>query len=222
MRFRSLLASGLLLGAVNTQAQVVLSSLGSAIFGGVTVSATNYKAQPFATPLTGSYELVSVSLNLANATNTSGNFFVSIMQGDLGTGPDDGLPIITLSGTANPATVGTYTFTANNDLLAANTTYWIVAGVTSGSGSYRWNVATGDNYQIATWTPVDAFAQSSNAGVDWSVLTAGSANPYLFSVTATAIPEPSTWTVIMAGVALAGTFAARLQRTRPCPATPGI
>lgn len=199
--------------ASSAQAQVVLSSLGSAIFGGVTVSGTNYKAQPFATPLTGSYELVSVSLNLANATNTSGNFFVSIMQGDLGTGPDDGLPIITLSGTANPATVGTYTFTANNDLLAANTTYWIVAGVTSGSGSYRWNVATGDNYQMATWTPVDAFAQSSNAGVDWSVLTAGSANPYLYEVTVSAIPEPSTYAALAGLGALGLACWRRRQKT---------
>lgn len=135
------------------------------------------------------------------------------MQGDLATGPNDELSSFYLTGTANPSTAGSYTFTAASQVLAANTTYWIVAGVSSGAGSYRWNASTAAGfYETAFTTQPDAFAASNDGGTSWSVSTGASSNPYLFSVSAVAVPEPSTYAAL-AGVAALGLALWRRRRT---------
>ena len=68
---------------------------------------------------------------------------------------------LTLSGSANPATAGNYAYTGSY-LLAANTTYYIVAGVSSGTGAYEW--ASHDSEDAATIGYSDSF----DGGATWN------------------------------------------------------
>lgn len=79
---------------------------------------------------------VVLAMTADNQVNASGNFFVSVYDAT-GAGSTPGTSLLALSGSANPATAGDYTYTGSL-LLAANTTYYIVAGVSSGSGLYEW------------------------------------------------------------------------------------
>jgi hypothetical protein len=81
---------------------------------------------------TGNLRLSSVTLGMAAGRNGSGNFFVKLYNSVNGR---PGKSLITLSGEANPINEGDYTYSGSYK-LNPNTTYWIVAGVRSGNGSY--------------------------------------------------------------------------------------
>jgi hypothetical protein len=164
------------------RADVVLSNLGTPAAAGLgTPNANRYFAQAFKTPAgTSAWSVNRVTLNMAAATNASGNFFVAIFAGD--TQPTKPTRYIgSLSG-PNPATAGQYAFEATTDLiLSPGTTYWLVTGCTSGSGNYRWVRASSSAYQISTWAPDGRIADSViNTGV-WSV---SSPTHYMFSIDA--------------------------------------
>jgi|GEM_PF-6374127 len=76
--------------------------------------------------------LSSVMLGMDAGRNGSGNFFVKLYNSVNGR---PGKSLITLSGEANPIDEGDHTYCCSYK-LSPNTTYWIVAGVRSGNGSY--------------------------------------------------------------------------------------
>ena len=91
--------------------------------------------------------LSSVELNMDTAGNSSGNFFVSLFSNGVGNVPSTLLE--SLAGTSNPAAAGTYTYTGSS-LLLANTTYWVVTGVSSGSGVYKLGIEAPSNIELGS------------------------------------------------------------------------
>jgi len=90
--------------------------------------------------------------------------------------------------------------------LAANSTYWIVLGVT-GAGSFGWTYAEGEN-QTGPGA-LGNYNYSSDGGASWT--SYGNLNPYLVRVNVTAVPEPAGVATLLAGMAL---IAALRQRRR--------
>ena len=154
-----------------------------------------------------SVTLSSVALSMIDGTQfndpitPSGNFFVSLYDAT-GDGSSPGASLLALSGSANPATTGAYTYTGSY-LLAANTTYYIVAGVSSGNGVYEWG--SHDSQDSGTVGYSDSF----DGGATWNtdntppgtVFTDATFN-MLINGDITAVPEPAEWG--WAGCALLG------------------
>lgn len=98
--------------------------------------------------------------------------------------------------------------------LSANTSYFLVTGVDNGGGQWRENINFANppgpyfSVQSGSWslstigTAVPQSLTSTDFGVTWTdsgVLSA----PVRMSITATAVPEPSTWALLaLASVAL--------------------
>lgn len=165
------------------QAAVKLANLDTAAIGSATVSAVNYKAQPFRTTASGPFEVTLVTLRMGAGSNGAGQFFLAIYSG--ATAPVSLVPNGLLSGSDNPVAAGTHTYTATGLTLDPNTTYWLVAGVRAGAGSYRWSIAANATYQTAEWAGVGQFGFSTTAGSAWSV--EASSSPYQFSISNTAV-----------------------------------
>lgn len=163
---------------VSAAAAVKLSNLTTASFGAATVSAANFKAQPFRTTAIGPFEITSLTLKMAAGADGGGQFTVGIYSGE--SAPATLVPNGVLIGESNPLVAGDYTYTASGLTLDPNSTYWIVARVTSGAGSYRWAIAANATYQVAEWASVERFGQSANQGSSWAVQP--STSPYFFSI----------------------------------------
>lgn len=87
-------------------------------------------------------------------------------------------------------------------VLAPSTAYWLVIGA-SGVGSLGWAYAEGNAY-IGTGS-FGSYAYSSDLGVSWG--TVGPENPYQMSVQVSAVPEPETCALLLAGLGAVGMFA---------------
>ena len=127
------------------------------------------------------WTLTSATLAFGPATDTSGNLFVNLYSNATNS---PGSSLGTLSGSDNPASAGLYTYTSNGISLDPSTTYWLVAGVSSGNGNYTWGYS--NTYaSTGVWSipSTNTFAQSSNGGLSWSV---SSITPQRFSIEATA------------------------------------
>jgi hypothetical protein len=106
-----------------------------------------------------------------------------------------------LTGSLNPATAGTYTYTpASNLTLSSSTDYYIVltAGTTVANGSYQWDIAPSSiSYnQTGGWNALHALFYSNDDGSSW--IRQGGLNPQ-FAINATAVPEPSPSFLLLLG-----------------------
>jgi hypothetical protein len=215
-RLKSLiLAVFLCLGIVPTsRADVMLTNLDQpAGPGGTPISIDFFWfANRFVTDASASsFTLENVTLGMDTATNTSGGFFVSIYS-DASNLPGSQLELLT--GSANPAVAGNYTYTSAGLNLSSDTSYWVVLGVSVGAGNYAWNLPTTDSY-TGPWTiPTTAtHAHSENQGASWSN---GDGFARMFSVSAVAVPEPATYALLGLGLGV-GIFFHKTRRQKiPC------
>lgn len=160
-------------------------------------TSTAYLASSFTTTGSGSYTLGSVTVRMGQAVTPGGGFVLELWSQS---SSRPGARIAQLVGETNPQS-GTFTYTpATTVTLNANATYWVVATVTSGgTGEFRW-LAAANNNQTGDWTIGNNIGFSGNAGANWSIM---SFPPSLFSVAATAVPEPSgLMLVLVAGACL--------------------
>ena len=157
---------------------------------------------------------VVLSMDTDNTVIPSGNFFVSLYDAT-GAGSNPGADLLTLSGSANPATAGNYTYTGSY-LLAADTTYYIVAGVSSGTGAYEWAAHDSlDNGTIGYSTYLGAGWNLDNTPVG-AVYTDSTFNMQV-NADITPAPEPSELGLVSCG-ALAG-LVCIVERRRRSPMT---
>ncbi len=179
--------------ALGQQASAVtlVENLSQTNGGEITVNNLQWLGSSFTTG-SGSYNLESVTLLLQE--NTAGDLFVGLY------GNNSGVPGTLITTFTNPGSITTSlannTFTlATSQALTASTTYWLVSGILSGSGTYSWGYTSSDSETgLPGWTIGAGYVDSTNQGGTWiSYPTDG---PYQFSVNGTeqsqSIPEPSS------------------------------
>jgi hypothetical protein len=133
-------------------------------------------------------ESVTLFMANANASLDNGGFGLGLYS-DLGGQPDVFPLFVSFTGSSHPATSGNYTYTASAFSLDPNTTYWLVARVSSGppDTAYEWG-ATSDLSQASNsgWSIGTTAIQNLDVGFGWIPDTS---TAQLFSVQV--VPEPS-------------------------------
>lgn len=176
---------------VNSRAATIFSQTGTPE-GAYTETSLEYWAQGFTISGT-SMTLTSVDV-LLQAAGPLSQYFVALYSNNSGS---PGSLLETLSGTNNPQTSGTYTYTSTGSLLSANTSYWILQGITSGGGFQYWNEENNTSPEVGSSIGAEF---SQNSGTTWSLQASHSMQ---MVVNGTPVPEPSTaLLLIMGGVAM--------------------
>ena len=132
-----------------------------------------------------------------------------------------GTPGTQLTSFTNPASITTSlannTFTlATPYTLAANTTYWLVSGISSGTGSYSWGYTSSTAQTgLPGWTIGNGYVESNNQGGSWSSFPTD--GPFQFSLEGTenapptSVPEPGSVVALLGlgGLGLASSLKKR-------------
>ena len=187
-------------------AQTVINNTSQSVTGVAPINFSDWNGNKFVNDAS-SRNLQSITLSMGGAADTSGAFQVELHSNS------GGLPgglLGVLTGNGNPATAGLYTYSTGSTItLSPNTTYWVVAKVTSGLGDYSWNY-TSTTTQSGTGT-LGGFSESTNQGGSWSAENVSF--PSMFSVTATAVPEPASYAAMLGIAALGfGVISRRYRR----------
>ena len=150
----------------------------------------------------GSYKLESATLLLTEYA-ADANLFVRLYSNN------GGKPGTQITSFTKPGSITTSldnnTFTLTTpQALTANTTYWLISGISSGgSGNYRWGYTSSlAETGLSGWTIGDGYVVSSNQGASWSYNATG--GPFQFSVNGTETPVPEPLTILGTGVVLGG------------------
>jgi len=190
--------------------EVLFDSItGNTPTGSVTANATNWKAAQFITPdADDKITLASVVLNLAsNPLGTS--FEVAIYDARRGgSEPNNKIGQSLLA--PQTIVVGNNKFTPGPSFpeLDKSKEYWVV--VKGGSSDVLWSTA-GASGVISPSSQSGALIATRLNNGDWNPSPAAG-NPYLMTVNAIAVPEPSTWAMGLAGLGFAGVTALRRRR----------
>ena len=145
------------------------------------------------------YSLESVTFNISDITGSPSNFVLAIYSDSSG---DPGTSSEVLSGTT-PSSTGEHTFTASSFNLSANTTYHVVMTATGSPDNnfFRWGQnASNSETSSDGWTIADDGLTSSNGGTSWSGNDGISG---LFSIQATAVPEPQAYAAVVSACLIA-------------------
>jgi hypothetical protein len=193
-----------------SSSDVIFDSItGNTPTGSVTANATNWKAAQFLTPEAGdSLTLTSVVLNLAsNPLGTSFEVAIYDARRD-GSEPKDRIGQALLA--PQTIVIGNNTFTPGPSFPQLDTSkeYWVV--VKGGSSEILWSTA-GPSGVISPSSQTDALTATRLNNGDWNS-TEAFENPYMMTVNAVAVPEPSTWAMGLAGLGFAGVSALRRRR----------
>jgi hypothetical protein len=169
------------------------------------ITSNYYKAQKFTTDQS-NYTLSSVTVRLR--ANTQGELFVKIYD------DNNNLPKQAVGALNVPIIGSTY---ANYELtpsgvvsLAPNTTYWVVVGVTSGTGYYDWNYTASNSGSGVGFST--RWGSTTNAGATW---TAFDDEPFMMQVSASQtdpIPTLTEWGMILFCLLIAGSAYFMIRR----------
>jgi hypothetical protein len=145
------------------------------------------------------YFLNSFQLGMNDASGTPSSFTVMLYTAVGVTGLFPGSSLGSLSGSPDPATAGTYTYSAPSNLtLSQRTTYFIVltAGTSVANGAYEWSLAGTSSYNpIGNWAAT-AFFHSSD-GSSWSHISG--VYPQLAINATPLVPEPAVSALLAFG-----------------------
>jgi hypothetical protein len=174
------------------QGTVFVSNMGQPSTGSMAVGSDSWLASGFisGTNSTG-YVLNSVQLAMADASGDPSNFTVMIYGNSSPAGIDPGNIVGTLVGSLNPATIGTYTYTDDSNIvLSPQTQYFIVltSGTAIANGAYEWSLADANFYSRGVSWGAEVQVWTSGDGSSWGDT---SGRPQ-YAIIATAVPEPST------------------------------
>ena len=196
-------------GGLSSTDVIFDSITGNTPTSSVTATSTNWKAAQFITPDAGdSISLASVVLNLAsNPLGTAFEVAIYDSRRD-GSEPKDRVGQALLA--PQTIVIGNNTFTPGPSFPKLDTSkeYWVV--VKGGSSEILWSTA-GPSGVISPSSQTDALTATRLNNGDWNSSPASS-NPYMMTVNAVAVPEPSTWAMGLAGLAFAGVSALRRRR----------
>jgi hypothetical protein len=183
---------------VPAQGTLEVSNLGQSPGSKAEIGSDMWIAQEFFITTTdpNTYALDSVQLLMDPMTRNASGFSVSIYGGSL-----NGPPLLnlgSLSGSDNPSTAGTYTYTSSGITLSPGTAYYVVAsaGTPISEGAYVWSAANSFT-KSGNWNIDDVYFTSSNDGATWSETLRQ--NVYQMAIFTTPVPEPSVACLISIG-----------------------
>ena len=175
-------------------AVLVSSSMGlhgAVIFDTVEADGSDYVnftyslAQSFKTDAV-NVRLTSVVVRLDNAVDPAGGFVVQIYDAT-GASQKPNHKLATLSGSANPASAGSYEYTPVGSLdLATNTFYWVVVGVNSGISQYPWRLKSPPTFAVGS--AIGSAFNFLDFGFGWSNPNVG--ETFCMQVNAQPVPVP--------------------------------
>jgi hypothetical protein len=179
---------------IQAQETIYLSNLGQPSTGSLAVGSNSWLAAGFVAGNNASgYTLDSIQLGMTDAAGTPSGFTVMLYNRIFGAPlPGPGGKLVTLNGSLNPVTAGTYTYIAPaNFTLTPNAHYFIVltAGTAVADGAYGWSVAGASSYNPSDGWSLDAVWTSINGSGSLPDWESTSAFPQ-FAINASAIPEP--------------------------------
>lgn len=197
-----------LLGSAAANATELYNSINDVTSGG-TASASTGDHGPlgnsFSTGSSG-YTLTAVDLLvLADNPADGGSFTVSLLS-DNSTSPGSTIATDTLVDSALSPTLVTVAAPFSNVPLAANTRYWIE--LSTSNGSLEWSYSA-QNDGIGVANEYNFYAGSVSANTAFT--------PYQMSI-GSAVPEPSTWAMLLLGLAGVGFGHCRTSRRTPAVA----
>jgi hypothetical protein len=196
---------GLLLTSINMDAAIIFDTSGTV--GAATVNPVNWWAQSFTTD-ENNYTFTSVVLGLGSVSPDSGSFVVSLYDAT-GASSRPGILLAALSGNAAPPIPGDYTYSGTWS-LSANTTYYVVAGVISGTGSYVWKLAN----TVSDGSAPIGSSFSSDSGGNWDAPSTGFLLDMQVNGEVSPVPEPLNTALGIFGILLVGAQSFRCWNTR--------
>lgn len=194
---------------VHAESTTYISNLAGSPLGIVAIASNARLAQSFKTGASSlGYNLNAVQLSLDVASGNPDGFTVSLFA-DNNFHP--GISLGNLTGSANPTGGGIFSYSATNTILSPSTKYWIVLAAQTPliTGNYNSRFTSFFNYSsLANWS-MDRYYEKSTDGINWTDSNVG--YDLQFSVTATAIPEPSSLALWLTGGILAANFIRRRE-----------
>jgi hypothetical protein len=182
-----------LLATTITKAQgaTYLSNLGQPSSGSVAVGSDSWLATSFFSGNNiGGYTLDSIQLAMADASGSPSGFTIMLYsEANNPGGAFPGSSLGTLSGSAEPATGGLYTYTDNLNITLSPATYYFIvltAGTGVAAGAYDWSLAGTYSYNPGGGWSSGGDVRTSSNGSLW-LANAGNLQ---YAINATAVPEP--------------------------------
>lgn len=217
-----LLSPALLLPAQHLNASVVLTNLAFAEFNHTisngnsiqSISASNAWGRGVSFTV-GSSDLLLESVSLVlRAVSGSPTPLIILYSNVEGANTIGSEVIATFTNPADSitSTFQTYTFTPSGSVtLQADTQYWLTVQAAAGSTELRWAASTSETVTSdgsITYTALRG-GQNNNPG-SWGTPVG---NPNAFSISATAVPEPSAYALLFGGMAIGVTCLRRRRRS---------
>ena len=187
------------------QGTVYVSSLGLTSTGSSSIGSDSLLATDIYTgPSAGGYLLNSIQFALADAVGNPSGFTAMLYTASNAIAGDvPGSSLGTLSGSLSPVTGGIYTYTpALSLMLAPNTGYYIVltAGTPVANGAYEWSFTSTRAPNLTGGWNGNHYLLFSSDGSKWG--PSGTGVYAQFAISATAIPEPSSFALLAFGSSL--------------------